>query len=317
MRIGGDGVTDHRAEIRAGQIRSRGQDAGLASRSSEEGRPGGRARYADLWPSSARWVFVSLHLDHPGVIEVLGQLLDENPTTSWAYLCHPSIQHISKLKREGKAPPRRRSPAVLILGIASDLPLGGFCGYRNIQMLSSYIVGARAQGHEHFHRRIPSIFKIQDFIEQAWDMGINARGRIETGGVKGSRKYIGTPEVRGRQLRKRHGRVRCSHTHTGRTGTSHVPGSQHTVSTGNPLLTPSPRFRLKIDRVRAMGFRDSQTGQAEARLMQHILEYFEAAGVQDSGKVRRTSLPPIYFQHRGKRTLPVPPPGGRHGDARS
>lgn len=82
-----------------------------------------------------------------------------------------------------------------MLGIASDMPLGGFCGYRNIQMLSSYIVGARARGHEHFHRRIPSVFTIQDHIEHAWDMGINARGRIETGGVKGSRKYIGTPEA--------------------------------------------------------------------------------------------------------------------------
>ena len=32
-------------------------------------------------------------------------------------------------------------------------------------------------------------------IEQAWDMGFNSSGRIETGGIKGTRKYIGTPEV--------------------------------------------------------------------------------------------------------------------------
>ncbi len=73
--------------------------------------------------------------------------------------------------------------------------LGGFCGYRNIQMLSSYIVGARVEGTEALGDRIPSIFRIQDYIENAWDMGINASGRIETGGVKGTRKYIGTPEV--------------------------------------------------------------------------------------------------------------------------
>lgn len=42
--------------------------------------------------------------------------------------------------------------------------------------------------------------------------------------------------------------------------------------------------------------------------MQHVLEYFEAAHVEGSGKVRRTSLPPIYFQHRGTRTLPIAPP---------
>lgn len=32
-------------------------------------------------------------------------------------------------------------------------------------------------------------------IEHAWDLGYNDSGREETGGIKGSRKYIGTPEV--------------------------------------------------------------------------------------------------------------------------
>ncbi|TGJ86438.1 hypothetical protein E0Z10_g2305 [Xylaria hypoxylon] len=72
---------------------------------------------------------------------------------------------------------------------------GGFCGYRNIQMLSSYIVGARVEGAEVLGGKIPSIFRIQDYIENAWDLGINASGRIETGGVRGTRKYIGTPEA--------------------------------------------------------------------------------------------------------------------------
>ncbi|KAI5921318.1 peptidase family C78-domain-containing protein [Camillea tinctor] len=107
-----------------------------------------------------------------GVIPVLQQLLEQNPSTVCAWLCHPAVQHISKLRKEG-----------------------GFCGYRNIQMLSSYIVGANAPGAEHFRGRIPSIFRIQDHIENAWDMGINAQGRMETGGVRGTRKYIGTPEA--------------------------------------------------------------------------------------------------------------------------
>lgn len=63
-------------------------------------------------------------------------------------------------------------------------------------MITSYIVGAHAEGTEKFGGRIPSIFKIQEFIENAWDMEINASGRLETGGIKGTRKYIGTPEVR-------------------------------------------------------------------------------------------------------------------------
>ena len=72
---------------------------------------------------------------------------------------------------------------------------GGFCGYRNIQMLTSNIISAQREGSNHFGRTFPSIFQIQDLIENAWDMGINAQGRAETGGVKGTRKYIGTPEV--------------------------------------------------------------------------------------------------------------------------
>lgn len=62
-------------------------------------------------------------------------------------------------------------------------------------MLSSYIIGAHPLGSDPFRGKIPSVFRIQDLIENAWDMGINAHGRAETGGVKGTRKYIGTPEV--------------------------------------------------------------------------------------------------------------------------
>jgi hypothetical protein len=72
---------------------------------------------------------------------------------------------------------------------------GGFCGYRNIQMMSSYIIGVQSQGYENFDGKISSIFQIQDHIEHAWDLGINAQGRVETGGIRGTRKYIGTPDV--------------------------------------------------------------------------------------------------------------------------
>ncbi|KXJ93182.1 peptidase family C78-domain-containing protein [Microdochium bolleyi] len=105
-----------------------------------------------------------------GMIFVLEQLLTRSASTEWAFLCHPCVAHISKLRREG-----------------------GFCGYRNIQMLSSYMIGAEPS--DPFKGKIPSIFRIQDLIENAWDMGINAHGRAETGGVKGTRKYIGTPEA--------------------------------------------------------------------------------------------------------------------------
>lgn len=62
-------------------------------------------------------------------------------------------------------------------------------------MLISHIIGAKIPGSERFAQTFPSVFQIQDLIENAWDTGINAQGRVETGGVKGTRKYIGTPEV--------------------------------------------------------------------------------------------------------------------------
>ena len=74
--------------------------------------------------------------------------------------------------------------------------IGGFCGYRNIQMLISHIVGTQGSGSQLFDNKIPTIFQIQDLIENAWDAGFNSQGKEETGGIKGTRKYIGTPEVR-------------------------------------------------------------------------------------------------------------------------
>ncbi|KAI9746435.1 MAG: hypothetical protein M1818_000148 [Claussenomyces sp. TS43310] len=107
-----------------------------------------------------------------GILPVLAQLLCQDFDSAYAYLCSPCVLHISKLWREG-----------------------GFCGYRNIQMMASYIIGVNSQGHQHFYGKVPTIFDIQEFIECAWDMGINAHGRLETGGVRGTRKYIGTPEA--------------------------------------------------------------------------------------------------------------------------
>jgi hypothetical protein len=74
---------------------------------------------------------------------------------------------------------------------------GAFTGYQNIQMLISYVQAAQSEGFQHFQGRLPTVLRLQDLIEEAWDKGINSSGRIETGGIRGTRKYIGTPEVRG------------------------------------------------------------------------------------------------------------------------
>lgn len=62
-------------------------------------------------------------------------------------------------------------------------------------MIASYINGVGFQGHQQFKKQLPSVFQIQDLIEAAWDSGIYTQGRHETGGIKGTRKYIGTSEV--------------------------------------------------------------------------------------------------------------------------
>jgi zinc finger-containing ubiquitin peptidase 1 len=106
------------------------------------------------------------------IVKVLGKLCEQDQSVETAYLCHPAVQYIGKIKNEGN-----------------------FCGYRNIQMLVSYIRGSQAQGCEDFLERSPSILRLQALIEDAWDKGINSEGRLETGGILGTRKYIGTPEV--------------------------------------------------------------------------------------------------------------------------
>lgn len=106
------------------------------------------------------------------VIPVLSQLCEQDKSVQRAVFCSPNVRQISKMPREG-----------------------GFCGYRNIQMLISYIQGSHISGHERFTETLPTILQLQDMIEHAWDMGFNSVGRAETGGIRGTRKYIGTPEV--------------------------------------------------------------------------------------------------------------------------
>ncbi|KAI5280598.1 hypothetical protein KEM52_004089, partial [Ascosphaera acerosa] len=73
---------------------------------------------------------------------------------------------------------------------------GAFCGYRNIQMLITHLQGASRKGRAVFgKRRLPTIIELQDMIEEAWDAGFNTIGREDTGGIRGTRKYIGTSEA--------------------------------------------------------------------------------------------------------------------------
>jgi hypothetical protein len=106
------------------------------------------------------------------VVPALAHLCGQDKTVQRAFFCSTHAQQISKMPREGS-----------------------FCGYRNIQMLVSYLQESRGPGHDRFPCALPTILQLQDMIEHAWDMGFNSAGRTETGGIKGTRKYIGTSEV--------------------------------------------------------------------------------------------------------------------------
>ena len=106
------------------------------------------------------------------IIPELARLCQADSSLSKVFLCHRTAKHIFKTPREG-----------------------GFCGYRNIQMLISFLQGTEFPGSQFFPGGTPSIFHLQDLIEGAWDSGFDSQARIQTGGIKGTRKYIGTPEV--------------------------------------------------------------------------------------------------------------------------
>ena len=111
--------------------------------------------------------------EYQDIIPVLAQLCEQDSSVSRVYLCHPKVTHVVKMAKEG-----------------------GFCGYRNIQMMISYIRDARSEGYRLFGARLPSVLQLQDMIEDAWEQGFNPMGKVETGGIRGTRKYIGTPEVK-------------------------------------------------------------------------------------------------------------------------
>ncbi|KAJ4310428.1 hypothetical protein N0V94_008455 [Neodidymelliopsis sp. IMI 364377] len=173
----------------------------------------------------------------PGVIPILAQLSALDRTVKEAYYCHPSTLHVGKTPKEGS-----------------------FCGYRNIQMLISYIQGSKAQGYEEFSGRLPGILKLQEIIERAWDKGINHIGRIQTGGIQDTRKYIGTPEAQALFLSTE---IDCA------------------VEMFSDQDTPHGKV------------------QAHDLLLLAAERYFARAAVDDGSSVHKTLLPPIYLQRPG------------------
>ncbi|KAL8764579.1 MAG: hypothetical protein Q9209_007967 [Squamulea sp. 1 TL-2023] len=183
-----------------------------------------------------------------GVLPVLAQLCEQDNMLAKVYLCHPGVQHVFKLAKEG-----------------------GFCGYRNIQMMISYVQAAQSRGHEFFPGRIPSVLDLQELIESAWDRGINTTGKVETGGILGTRKYIGTPETLLISL-----------------NIGYCVGYLEV----SPLANTAPSCE-------ATAFNDTGNLPAHKQVYQHVEQHFSNNAIFKAGKVCKTSSAPIYFQHQG------------------
>lgn len=206
-----------------------------------------------------------------GVVPVLIQLCQQDQSVQRAFFCSEKVRHVFKMRMEG-----------------------GFCGYRNIQMLISHIQDAKRPGHEHFPGRLPTILRLQDLIEQAWDMGFNSSGRVETGGIRGTRKYIGTPEVNqvdSHPILEPIFLMLCRHKLYSR-----VSGSSKCR-----ICIVVDRVNKIVYRCEANAFHETKQLRAYDALLINVAEYFrQGVSLEGNDKVLKTDLPPIYLQHPGK-----------------
>ncbi|KAF2774244.1 hypothetical protein EJ03DRAFT_322835 [Teratosphaeria nubilosa] len=113
-----------------------------------------------------------------GVMPKLAQLLEHRKDLDVAYVCTDAAVQVYKLKDEG----------------------AHFCGYRNMQMLCLALgrpqnESLRIQQRDVDLRQKLLVPQLQVLVEKAWDAGINAHSREQTGGIIGTRKHVGTSEA--------------------------------------------------------------------------------------------------------------------------
>ena len=177
-----------------------------------------------------------------GLIPILADLCSLDRTTVATYFCDASVRHVVKIRCDGN-----------------------FCGYWNIQMLLSYLQSQRpssGNGDRADHRLVPNIPQIQDTIEHAWDHGICSYGRIETGGVRDTRKWIGSHEA----------------------------------------LAYFTQIGVDVDALAFREEEgDTSSPPAVMGLLEHIEAYFISAleTAKTHGTSHITLLPPVYFQRFG------------------
>ncbi|EME43266.1 hypothetical protein DOTSEDRAFT_45243 [Dothistroma septosporum NZE10] len=169
-----------------------------------------------------------------GVIDVLADLCTLDKDNAATFLCHPCVRHIRKLECDGN-----------------------FCGYWNIQVLLTYVQFMDRNGPQ----ILPTVIKIQELIEKAWDSGVGAYGRTETGGILNTRKWIGTQEA----------------------------------------LTFFARIGVNTQALAFKDGSGDDDSTAAEELLDHVEAYFISGEetAQKHGTARITNLPPIYLQRAG------------------
>ncbi len=71
-------------------------------------------KFNQLTPDGRMYSVETVANETRGILPVLAQLCEQDSHVSRGFICHPDVQHVVKMAREG-----------------------GFCGYRNIQMMVS------------------------------------------------------------------------------------------------------------------------------------------------------------------------------------
>lgn len=175
--------------------------------------------------------------EKPRPIPILADLSAHDPNVTIAYFSHKSVKHVHKVKCDGN-----------------------FCGYWNIQMLLSYRL-ARIEDPAHGYLPLPNVLEIQDTIEAAWDAGTCAFGRTETGGIRNTRKWIGTHEA-----------------------------AAYFLHLGQPVTALS--FRTSSN---------PKAPPAHEQLLDYVEAYFlsDLEYAVKNGTSRLTQMAPIYFQRPG------------------
>jgi len=68
------------------------------------------------------------------------------------------------------------------------------CGYRNIQMMASFLLNHETFKKCVFAGNVPTIPSIQEWIERAWARGFDVQGHSQLGSIFNTKKMIGTTE---------------------------------------------------------------------------------------------------------------------------